>query len=292
MLLIVHNPLSNNKKSKKTTNHWVRFFKWHKIPFTVRSTLKIDDLNSYLNQHPNITDILYLGGDGSINYLINNVDVSKIKANIYLAKSGSGNDFLRTLKQHKEADIQIGEAQTNAGNTKFINGCGIGFDALVVYYVNTDSRKSKISYFLNVFKAVFKYNRSDMEVSVDGKQYLFHQTYFIAIQNGKYFGGGMKITPNGDPTKDTFQVCVAHSLNAAILLSLFPTIYVGIHTWIKKKITMLEGKLISVKVPSKRYFQADGEVLENVEEMTITKALTRKFIAFNKRSFLKTHQAK
>ena len=292
MLLIVHNPLSNNRKSKKTTNKWVRFFKWHKIPFTVRSTLKIDDLNAYLKQHANITDVLYLGGDGSINYLINNVDVSKIKANIYLSKSGSGNDFLRTLKQQKEGIIQIGEASTNAGKAKFINGCGIGFDALVGYYVNNDSRKSKISYFLNVFKAVYKYDRSDLNVNVDGKDYLFHNTYFIAIQNGKYFGGGMKITPKGDPTKDTFQICIAHSLTVGILLSLFPTIYPGFHTLVKKRITMLEGKVITVKVPSPRYFQADGEVMENVQEMTVSKVLARKFIAFNKRRFLKANKAK
>ncbi|MDD3122812.1 MAG: diacylglycerol kinase family protein [Candidatus Izemoplasmatales bacterium] len=291
MLLIVHNPLSNNRKSKKTTNKWVRFFKRHKVPFTVRSTLKIDDLNAYLVQHDNITDLLYLGGDGSINYLINNMDISKIKQNIYLSKSGSGNDYLRSLKQVKDGEVILGEASTNVGKTKFINGCGIGFDALVVYYVNNDSRKSKISYFLNVFKAVFKYDRSDLEVVVDEKEYMFHNTYFIAIQNGKYFGGGMKVTPKGDPTKDTFQICIAHSLNAAILLSLFSTIYLGLHPLIKKKITMLEGKVISVKVPSPRYLQADGEVLENVQEMTVTKSISKKIVAFNKRNFLKQFKA-
>lgn len=288
MFLIVHNPLSNNKKSKKTTNKWVKFFKRHEVPLTVRSTLKIDDLNAYLDKHPKITDILYLGGDGSINYLINNVDVSKIKQNLYLSKSGSGNDFLRTLKQHKNGLIKIGKAKTNSGNVSFINGCGIGFDALVGHYVNQDTKKNKLSYFMNVFRAVFRYQRSDMTVIVDGKENTFHNTYFIAIQNGKYFGGGMKITPKGDPTKDTFQICIAHSLNSTILLTLFPTIYFGFHTWIKKRIQMLEGKEITVKFPTERYFQADGEVLEGVSEMTVTKSIEREFIAFNKKRFLKS----
>jgi len=288
MFLIVHNPLSNNKKSKKTTNKWVKFFKRHDVPITVRSTLKIDDLNAYLDKHPKITDILYLGGDGSINYLINNVDVSKIKQNLYLSKSGSGNDFLRTLKQHKRGNINIGKAATNSGTVSFINGCGVGFDALVGYYVNNDTKKNKLSYFMNVFRAVFHYERSDMTVIVDGKEHLFHKTYFIAIQNGRYFGGGMKITPKGDPTKDTFRICVAHNLNTTILLALFPTIYMGIHTWVKKRIQMLEGKKIIVKFPSSRYFQADGEVLEGVSEMTVTKSIQREFIAFNKRRFLKS----
>ncbi len=290
MLLIVHNPLSNNKKSKKNTNKWVRFFKRHHIPFTVRSTLKIDDLSTYLTKHNQINEVLYLGGDGSINYLINNVDVSKISQKIYLSKSGSGNDFLRTLKQLKSGDIQVGLAKTNVGNAKFINGCGIGFDALVGHYVNNDTKKSKISYFLNVFRAVYRYQKSDLDVTVDGALYHFKKAYFIAIQNGKYFGGGMKIAPKGNPTKDTFQVCVAHSLNTTILLTLFPTIYFGFHTWVKSKIKMLEGKVITVKVPSPRYFQADGEVLENVDTMTISKDSTRNLIAFNKRTYLKNHK--
>ena len=58
MFLIVHNPLSNNKKSKKTTNKMVKFFKKNSIPFMIRSTLKIDNLNTFLDQSPKITDIL------------------------------------------------------------------------------------------------------------------------------------------------------------------------------------------------------------------------------------------
>ncbi|MGE0002994.1 MAG: diacylglycerol kinase family protein [Candidatus Izemoplasmatales bacterium] len=292
MFLIVHNPLSNNKKSKKTTNKWVRFFKFHKVPFTVRSTLKINDLNQYLEDHPNITDILYLGGDGSINYLINNVNLSKIKAKIHLAKSGSGNDFLRTLKQKGPSVIQVGKAVTDGGTASFINGCGVGFDALVGHYVNNDKKKSKISYFKNVFKAISHYERSELTVQVDGVEKTFHNTYFIAIQNGKYFGGGMKIAPKGDPSKETFQVVVAHSLTAAILIGLFPTIYVGLHTKIKSKIACMEGKVIKVTFPSPRYFQADGEVLENVSTMTVSKSVAHEFDPFHKRRFLIEFKAK
>lgn len=291
MFLIVHNPLSNNRKSKKTTNHWVRFFKWHKVPFTVRSSLKIDDLNAYLDQHKNITDILYLGGDGSINYLINHVDVRKIKQNIFLSKSGSGNDFLRTLKQLRQGEIAICEAKLDNQKTYFINGCGIGFDALVGHYVNTDSRKNKMSYFLNVFKAVYRYQKSDLDVVVDGVEHHFKDAYFIAVQNGKYFGGGMKIAPNACPTKDTVQAVIAHDLTTAILLTLFPTIYVGLHVHIKKHITVLEGQTIQAKVPTPRFFQADGEVISDVSTMTVTKPFKRMFIAFKKRDVLhRVHQ--
>lgn len=285
MFLIIHNPLSNNRKSKKTTNKMVKFFKGHNIPFIIRSTLKIENLNVFLDKNKKVTDILYLGGDGSINYLINSVDLTKIHQNIYLSKSGSGNDFLRSLKKIKTGNITIGEAKTNTQTTKFINGCGVGIDALVCHYVNNDTKRNKLSYFVNVFKSVIKFKRTELNVTVDGKEYLFKKAYFFAVQNGKYFGGGMRVTPNANLTDDKFQICVAHNLNSFLIQILFVSIYMGWHKYIKKRITLLEGKEINVKAADEKYFQADGEVLENVNEISIKKLETRELHAFRKKDF-------
>jgi diacylglycerol kinase family enzyme len=146
MFLIIHNPLSNNKKSKKNTSKMVKFFKRNSIPFMLRSTLKIDNLNDFLDKSPKITDILYLGGDGSINYLINHVDVSKIKQNLYFSKSGSGNDLFRSLKRVHKANVTIGEVKSSTGDVRFINGAGIGIDSMICHYLrgNCKWENSKI----------------------------------------------------------------------------------------------------------------------------------------------------
>ncbi len=285
MFLIVHNPLSNNKKSKKTTNKMVNFFKRHQIKFVLKSTLKIDDLLAYLEKNDKITDILYLGGDGSINYLVNNVDVSKIKQNIYLAKSGSGNDFLRSLSKIDYGNITIGEAVTNAGTYKFANGAGIGIDALICHYVDKDEKKNKLSYFINFFRAVIKYQRRDFDVVVDGKQYEFKDAYFIAIQNGKYFGGGMKVAPTADVTTDDFVVIAAHNLNVLTTQLLFITIYLGWHQYLKKFITILQGKDITIKTTEPYHIQTDGETYEGINELHIKKSVSKEFHAFEKRKF-------
>ncbi|MBI9008387.1 MAG: hypothetical protein JEZ05_00005 [Tenericutes bacterium] len=285
MFLIVHNPLSNNKKSKKNTSRMVKFFKKNSIPFVLRSTLKIDNLNDFLDKSPKLTDILYLGGDGSINYLINNVDVSKIKQNIYFAKSGSGNDLFRSLKQVNKADVTIGEAKTNSGSVYFINGAGIGIDSLICHYVNNDVNKSKVSYFKNFFKAIFKFKRTTMEITVDGETHKFEKAYFVAIQNGKYFGGGMKVAPFADISSDDFEVCIAHNLNNFLIQILFMTIYSGMHRYFKRFATFLKGKEITIKLPEDHYFQTDGEVHESVNTIHIKKLKSRKIIAFNKKEF-------
>ncbi len=285
MFLIIHNPLSSNKKSKKTTLKYVKFFKKQNIPFRLRSTLKIDNLNKYLEKNDNITDILYLGGDGSINYLINNVDLNQVKQRIYLGKSGSGNDFFRTLTKYRKANITIGQANTNIGSTKFINGCGLGFDGLVCHYVNNDSKKGKLSYFLNVFRSIIKYQPVELDLIVDNEKYNFKKVFVSAIQNGKYFGGGMKVTPKADPTDDEYEICVAHNLSKLFLQLVLVTIYPGWHRFLKKRVTILKGKDIKITHPHESYFQADGEVMGNINSVHITKVEKREFYAFFKKDF-------
>jgi diacylglycerol kinase (ATP) len=285
MFLIIHNPLSSNKKSKKTTMKYVKFFKRHNLPFRLRSTLKIDNLNKYLDSHLEITDILYLGGDGSINYLINNVELKNIKQKIYLAKSGSGNDFLRTLKQYKTANVTIGKAITNVGTTKFINGCGLGFDGLVCHYVNNDSKKGKLSYLINVFRSIIRYKPVEIDMNVDGLDFHFKRVFISALQNGKYFGGGMKAAPFADPTDDEYTIVVAHNLSKLFLQLVLFTIYPGWHRFIKKKITIIKGKHFIIKHPDKAYFQADGEVLEGVQTIDVLPYEKRVFYAFSKKDF-------
>lgn len=287
MFLIIHNPLSNNRKSKKTTNKIVRFFRRHHIPFLLRSSLKIENLDEYLANNPAIEQILHLGGDGSINYLINRLDVTTLKQPIYLSKSGSGNDFLRSLKQISSGGITLSKASTNVKETLFVNGCGIGVDASVCYYVNNDKKKNKLSYFKNVFKAVSTFQRIEIDLNVDGKDFHYKDAYFVSIQNGRYFGGGMKVAPNADITDDAYEVCVAYNLNAFLLQLLFLTIYSGSHVHLKKRVAMHRGKAIAVKVSSPCFFQADGEVIANVQEFSVQKVATRHLIAFDKAAIKK-----
>ena len=284
MFLIIHNPLSSNKKSKRKTKKIVRYFQKKGIEFILRSTLKISNLNTYLNKREKITDILFLGGDGSINYLINNVNLNDIKQKIYLGKSGSGNDFLKSLKPLKSANVTIGEATLDGKEkVKFINGCGLGFDGLVSHYVNNDSKKGKFSYFINVFRAILKYKSQTIKIKVDEKEYIFNKTFIASIQNGRYFGGGMKAAPEANLEDDNFYVVVAHNLNKLLLQLLLLTIYPGWHRFIKSKITILKGKNIKLYLDKSAYFQADGEVKANITKISV-KAKQKKLLhAFSKK---------
>ncbi len=285
MFLIIHNPLSKNKKSKNNTKRMVDFFKKIKIPFILKSTLKIDNLNVFLEKSPKITDILYLGGDGSINYLINNVDVSRIKQNIYFSKSGSGNDFFRSLRRIKDGNITIGEVKTNEKKYRFINGAGIGIDSLICHYVNNDKNKGQLSYLANFFKAIKNFKKTSFKVKVDGQAHEFDNAFFVAIQNGKYFGGGMKIAPNAEITSDEFDVYVVHSLSKLSIQLIFISVYFGWHKYLTKRVSHFRGKEIEISTPDNQFVQTDGEVIDGVRNLKIEMVTKHRILAFNKKYF-------
>lgn len=286
MFLILHNPLSSNKKSRRRTKKYVRIFQHKKIPFIVRSSLKIDNLLDFIKERPQITDILLLGGDGSINYLINSIDITQIKQSIHLAKSGSGNDFLRTLKKVKQADVTIGQASLDTHkHVEFINGCGMGFDGLVCHYVNNDKKKSRISYFIHVFKSIIQFKPQKMTLKIDGQNHTFNKTYLVAIQNGRYFGGGMKATPKACIEDDDYYVLVVHTLPKFLLQVLLLTIYPGWHPIFKKYISLFKGKDIRVQFENPNYFQADGEVHGDVSSIHVKALKTKRLVAFNPKNY-------
>ncbi|MDA3931598.1 MAG: diacylglycerol kinase family protein [Tenericutes bacterium] len=286
MFLILHNPLSSNKKSRKKTKKIVRLFKRKNIPFIVRSSLKINNMHQFLDRREYITDILLLGGDGSINYFINNVDVYKIKQRIHLAKSGSGNDFLKSLLPLGSADVYIGQAKLdNDKPVKFINGCGLGFDGLVCHYVNNDDKKSKISYLINVFRSILNFNSQDIKVTVDGTENTYKRAYIASVQNGRYYGGGMKVAPSANITKDSYEVIIVHNLNKLLLQVLLLSIYPGWHRFIKKRVTILRGKNIQVDFSKPTYFQADGEVQSTIKTIRVNAIEKRRLYTFSKTTF-------
>ena len=287
MFLLIHNPLSNNKKSKKNTAKYVKFFQKNGIEFMLRSSLKIENLVRFVENNPLITDILYLGGDGTLNYLVNSIDMDELKANLYFAQSGSGNDFLRSLKPIHSGNITIGEAATDVKTVSFINGCGMGIDGQVGAFVNQDKKKNKMSYFVNTFRALKVFRPQTLRVIVDGVEHEFSNAWFVAIQNGKYFGGGMKVAPGANPCSDQFEIVVAHTLKKWQVFLLFLSIYMGYHAKLTKFITIFHGKTCSFSCDTPQFFQADGEVLEGVRSINISQFKKHQIHAFEKRHFLK-----
>ena len=226
-------------------------------------------------------DIIISGGDGTLNRLVNFLDLDECKNRIYLHKAGNGNDFLRDINELRDDFIEITQylkhlpkVTLNGETSKYLNGVGFGVDGMVC--VESDKLKAKgkknINYTTLAIKLLlFKFKRVNASVTVDGKSYNFKHVYIGSAMNGKYYGGGMKEAPNQDRSSDLVSVVIWHNFNPLTGLISFPKIFTGEHVNNKKHITVLTGKDITMTFSKPTDLQIDGESYHAVTSYHVVK---------------------
>lgn len=273
MYLILYNPISRNGANTNIVEKVVKKMKKKHESVRVKSLLEIEDKKEFLSNLDPETKIIIVGGDGTLNRVANEIRGIENLPEIYLYKAGTGNDFRRSLKNKKKL-TRIDQYLINLPNVTFknedivfLNGVGLGFDALVCHTVEeSKKKKNKLNFFSSVFRSLKNFQPFDFEVEIDGKRQRFEDAWFVSIMNSKYFGGGMKIAPKADRESDTLEVVVIHGISKFKLSLLFPIIYLGWHTGIKN-VKVFTGKNIKVFSDLPAYVQIDGDVYDNVLEL-------------------------
>ncbi len=271
MIILLYNPLSKNRKSRRVTKRLVDRFKKRDVPFRVKSLLKIKDMESYITKTPDDIQFILLGGDGTINTFINNTMRIPLTHEIHIKPTGSGNDFLRSIKRHNPPHQYIMEMRHDDDGRYFINGAGFGLDGQIAHLVNQSKKKNKFRYFLNTIKSFFTYKPGPMTLTVDGETKTYKKAYLVNINNGAYVGGGMKLTPKARLDENAFDVLIVHSVSKPILLLIFISVYLGLHTIFTRYVTILKGHDVIAESPTPQIAQCDGETFEKVKRIHVKK---------------------
>ncbi len=242
-------------------------------------------LDKLLSLLPSDNEIILTGGDGTLNSFINKIGDGKLTQNVYFYASGSGNDFARDIKFKKRTrPICINEyiknlptATINGETYKFINCIGSGMDGYCCGEVERLRALSKrrANYFYAALKAlIYAYKPTTATVNVDGKEYIFKNTWLVPTMNGRYFGGGFMAAPKQDRLNKNHSLSVVamYSKNIFKIILAFVLILFGKHTILKSMITTITGHSISVKLDRKAMLQIDGETIPDIDEYTITSA--------------------
>lgn len=212
------------------------------------ATQFVKELTSDLEEHV----IVALGGDGTVNEIINGIaDYSKVT--LGYIPVGSSNDFARYFQLNlrpQEALRQIlhpsGYSYMNVGclccNGKrkyFAVSSGIGYDAAVCHQAVISRMKvflnklglGKLTYVTIALDQIFRVKLGEMTLTLNGeKQFTFERAYFAAAMNHPYEGGGFKFCPAADPCDDILNIIVVAGLSRMKTLCLLPTAFKGWHT--------------------------------------------------------------
>ncbi len=237
------------------------------------------DYQKFLESLEEEDEIVLVGGDGTLNYLVNEVAQYNIKNNIYFRAAGTGNDFLRDLDITNDQEVLINDYIYNLPTVyvkelekKFINGVGFGIDGYCCEVADELKKKSNkpINYTSIAIKGLlFKFKPKTATVIVDGVEKVFKKAWIVPTMKGRFYGGGMMIAPNQDRKKDTVSLVVYYTGSKLKALINFPKIFKGEHIKKTKMVEIIEGKEIIVKFDKPCALQIDGETVLDVIEYKV-----------------------
>jgi len=213
-----------------------------------------------------------LGGDGHVGLCANGV----IGTDTALAviPAGTGNDFARHLGLDRKrpvaaADllarpvtrrIDVVDVGTPEGRRCFVNVGGTGFDSEVNEVANrTRFLTGTAKYVYAVFATLARFRAGRFRLTVDGRE-LDLAAMMIAVGNGVSYGGGMRITPQGELDDGLLDLCVVGELSRRRFVAAFPKVFAGTHVT-HPAVTMLRGREIAVAADRPFDVYGDGERL-------------------------------
>ena len=210
---------------ERGVDYEVYFTKYQKHATDITASITADD-------EPHT--IVVLGGDGTINEVVNGIrNLSKVT--LGYIPIGSSNDFSRGMHlptDSKEAlemilqskntrELNVGRLSYEEKSQRFIVSTGIGFDAGVCHQVMVSPLKrflnklklGKLSYVGVALQMLFSMRLDKMTVTMDDQSPLtFEKVYFATAMNLPYEGGGFKFCPNADCSDDKLDVIVVSGL--------------------------------------------------------------------------------
>lgn len=213
--------------------------------------------------------IVAVGGDGTINEVAKGI-LKSGKGTLGIIPGGTGNDMIKSLGIPSDPIealeilnigfkkyIDIGKID----NYSFFNIASVGFDGEVM--LNHDkirkTIKGKSSYIIAIIYTLLSYKKKNININIDG-EVLNEDIILLAVGNGKYYGGGLKILPMAKIDDGYFHICVISRLSTLKTLFLFPSIFKGNHLKYKKYVKIYKAKSIEIKSEQRLSINIDGEI--------------------------------
>jgi diacylglycerol kinase (ATP) len=224
--------------------------------------------------------VVAVGGDGTLLEVVNGLwwEPRGPQPSVGLVPFGTGCDYVRSFDLGRTLRDQVitalGEATLRVSlglvhlkgldgqprSRVFLNVLGLGFDARVIKGFRQQRLRlpGKTSYFLSGIRELSRLAHHRITGELNGRP-LNTEAMVVVLGLGRYFGGGMMITPGASPQARHFQVVLGHKLSSLELLTLLPGIYTGKHLDHPRVTSNYAGQVKIVADPP-ALVEAEGEL--------------------------------
>lgn len=307
MYYIIVNPASKSGKGQRIWEQIETMLKSKNISYKVAFTAQSKDATNYASSFSHCCTkddtLVILGGDGTLNEVIQGLDDPSFLPIGYIP-TGSSNDFARDCKistkpmvalEHilsktTPATFDIGEViyhsydqdSLKVGRSlmsttrRFLVSCGIGFDAAVCEKAMSSRMKDtfnkiglgKLTYTGIALRQLFS-KRCGCSYQIDDEPAVYLKEFiFIASMLHRYEGGGFMFAPHADATDGLLDICMAGQISIPKILFILPQAFHGGHTKYKG-ITLQTASHIRIQADQPLWVHTDGEVLVKATDISM-----------------------
>lgn len=244
-------------------------------------------------------ELLVIGGDGTVNEVVNGcVDAQGQPigpVTLTIVPCGTGRDFPRLfgivrpeqavdlLRYGQRCRVDIGAIRFRAcdGSSRqryFVNMADIGLGAETAAWVSQSTKQlgGFLAYLVGAMRTILRHRPAELAIEIEGTTVFRGPALMVALANGRFHAGGMRIAPMASVTDGKLEVfALRHVSRFALLGSLLPAVYRGTHLghpavehWTARRVTVRSVEPVRI--------ETDGEVVgtTDVEAWVAPKALS------------------
>ena len=280
MHYILYNPLAGNKQGMECSLSLIG----NSVPEDAK-LVDIYTIANYADFWPEIDlendTVILSGGDGTLNRFVNDNQGLKLPKNLFCFASGSGNDFKKDVADDNATLIPLNQyiadlptVTVNGKTSYFVNGIGYGIDGYCCEVGDKKKQKSNkpVNYTaIAIFGLLFHFKPTNAKITVDGVTKEYKKVWIAPTMNGRFYGGGMMVTPAQNRLREDGKVssAVLYGSGALRTLIVFPSIFKGEHVKHTDMVEIREGHEVTVEFDRPTALQIDGETVLGVTSYTV-----------------------
>jgi len=265
--LVIVNPVAGGGRAGRAID-WLRA-RGAKVRITTRAG-EAEVLAANAGNHDRV---IAVGGDGTVQEIVNGLLASSSRRTLGLVPIGTGNDLARSLGLPPQLDaawevaatgearpIDVARATNGAGRVRwFASAGGIGFDAQVAAAMAQRKgwQASRAGDLLTTLAELRRFSNCHVQVTID--EVTFEgPVLFIAAANGAYYGGGMRIAPDAQVDDGRLDICVVGDISRLTAVRQLRNLYRGSHVH-HPAVSMHDGVRLRIEGAAETRIHLDGE---------------------------------
>ena len=265
--LIVVNPISGVGRQKRIETLLKENLNHDLFDYQVRYTEYIHHGTDIAREAADkgYQSVVAVGGDGSVNDVVNGIKDTDVRLGII--PCGSGNGLARSLKIPLQPWLTIRVLNQQYEQTidsivindQYVcaNAAGCGYDAYIARLMQAAKTRGLAAYTNLILREYDRYKCSDYHLVINGRDY-YRNAWFIAVANSQQFGYNLAVAPKAKLDDGLIDISIIDKVPIDHVPITAPLAFTN-HLDLSQHVEMFRTPEVLIEGNADRWVNIDGE---------------------------------